>query len=142
MQTSVSFVNLAVNPSLHLLFIGPLALGLGGIALSPSVVSFATFFVLLYLMRRELGHIDGRAILRSGVLVSVMSILSGAAAWFAWHGLDALLGRDLISQIISLTGAALLAAAVFLGLALIIRMPELKLVRMIRKRPDAPGSSL
>jgi putative peptidoglycan lipid II flippase len=142
LPTSVAFVNLAVNAFLNWLFIGPFDLGLAGIALSTSAVSFATFFVLLYLMRRELGHIDGRAILRSGILVSVISVLSGAAAWFAWHSLDDLLGRGLLSQIISIAGAALLSVAVFLGLAFIIRMPELKIVRMIRKRPDAPGTPL
>lgn len=142
LPTSVAFVNLAVNALLNWLFIGPFDLGLGGIALSTSVVSIATFFVLLYLMRRELGRIDGRAILRSGIMVGVISLFSGAAAWLGWRGLDAWLGGNLIAQIISLAGAGLLAAAVFLALALVLRMPELKLVRMIRKRPDAPGSPL
>jgi putative peptidoglycan lipid II flippase len=131
MPTFAAIGNLAVNAFLNWLFIKPF--GLGGIPLSTSVVSAVTFFVLLILMRRRLGRIDGRVILRSGVTVLLLSAAAAAAAYVSWWGLDSWLGRNLASQIMSMAGALAVGVAVFVILAAVVRMPELSLLRKARQ---------
>lgn len=128
--TAVALANICTNALLNWVFIQ--FFGLGGIALSTSAVSLLTFFVLLWLMRRELGRMDGRAIARSAVTVGLLSVVSAAAAYLSWYLLDQSLGRDLPDQIISLGGSFVVAVAVFLTLALLVRMPEASLVRTLR----------
>ncbi len=132
LPTMAAIGNLGVNAFLNWLFIKPF--GLGGIPLSTSVVSAVTFIVLLILLRRELGRIDGRAILKSGVMVMAVSAISAAAAFFSWLALDSWLGRGLAAQIVSLGVAFVAGVALFIVLTLAARMPELQLVRKIRSR--------
>ncbi|MBK5225252.1 MAG: murein biosynthesis integral membrane protein MurJ [Thermoleophilia bacterium] len=131
LPTTAAIGNLAVNAILNWIFIKPF--GLGGIPLSTSVVSAVTFIVLLALMRRELGRIDGRAILRSGVAVLIVSAIAAATAYCSWWALDHWLGRSLTAQIIAMGSAFAAGIAVFSLLALAAKMPELKLVRKTRR---------
>ena len=85
------------------------------------------------LMRRELGGIDGRAILRSGVAVLIVSAIAAAVAFCSWWALDHWLGRDLYAQIIAMGSAFTAGIAAFSLLALAAKMPELKLVRKARR---------
>lgn len=129
--TTLALVNLGVNALLNWLFIK--LLGLGGISLSTSVVSAATFFALLMLMRRELGRVDGWAILRSGIMVGLASVVSAGAAYFSWLFLDAWLGRSLGAQVVSLGWALAEATAVFAFIAWVTRMPELGFLGLVRR---------
>ncbi len=131
LPTTAAVGNLAVNAFLNWLFIK--RFGLGGISLSTSVVSGVTFVVLLALIRRELGRIDGRAILRSGITVIIASAIAAAAAYLSWRGLDTSLGRGLLAQIISMAGALAAGFVVFLTLAWLTHMPELQQLRNIRR---------
>ncbi|MBE0429336.1 MAG: murein biosynthesis integral membrane protein MurJ [Thermoleophilia bacterium] len=137
--TLLALANLGLNALLNWLFIYPLGLGLSGIPLATSVVSATMFMALLLLIRRELGRVDGRAILRSGASVAATSVAVAAAAYFSWRFLDASLGRALGAQFISLSTAMAGAAAVFLGIAWLTRMPELSFLKLIR-RPSARTS--
>lgn len=136
--TLVALANLGANAVFNLLFIRLFdRLGLdplGGIPLSTTLVSLLTFLALLFFMRRQLGRIDGATIIRSVLTVVLVSALAAAAAWLSWRSLDSLLGRELAGQVLSLAGAFAAALAVFLALALTLRMRELKLVRALKRR--------
>lgn len=129
--TTLAVVNLGLNAFLNWLFIKPF--GLGGIPLSTSVVSAATFLTLLVFMRRELGRIEGKTILRSGVIVGVAAAVAAGAAYLSWLFLDAWFGRSLVSQIVTLGLAALEAVAVYLMFAWLTGMPELRLIKLARQ---------
>ncbi len=131
LPTAAAVGNLAVNAFLNWLFIKPF--GLGGIPLSTSVVSAVTFIVLLVLMRRELGRVDGRAIIRAAVSVALVSAVAVTAAYFSWKELDAWLGSGLVQQVVSLCVAFAVALGIFTFIAAAIRMPELQLVRKLRR---------
>ncbi|MHB1413160.1 MAG: murein biosynthesis integral membrane protein MurJ [Thermoleophilia bacterium] len=128
--TIVAIFNLGVNAFLNWLFIIPF--GLGGIPLSTSVVSITTFFVLLILMRRRLGRINGREIIRSAMMVALLSAAVAAVSYSVWWGMDSWLGRSLSAQIVSLVCSMAAGAGVFIALALAARMPELGLLRNVR----------
>jgi putative peptidoglycan lipid II flippase len=128
--TTIALANIAVNALLNWILIKPL--DLGGIALSTTLVSTVTFFVLLVMMRRQLGRIDGREILRSAIIVSLFSVVVALAAYLTWYGIDSWLGRSLGAQIASLSGAFAVAVLVFVSLARITGMAEWKLLRTLR----------
>jgi putative peptidoglycan lipid II flippase len=133
--TSLALINLAMNAFLNWLFIK--FFGLGGIPLSTSVVSIATFMALLLLMRRQLKRVNGKALLRSGITVGVTSVVAAGAAYLSWRFLDGLLGLTLAAQMLSLTLAAMEAAGIFLLVAWLTGMPELKLLANLRHRQPA-----
>ncbi|HET7225649.1 MAG TPA: murein biosynthesis integral membrane protein MurJ [Candidatus Eisenbacteria bacterium] len=79
-----SFVSVAVNITLNLLFIGPLKfLGLGhtGLALATSVTAFGNLFQLGFYLRRRVGLLEGRRILSTLLRVLIASGLIAAACW-------------------------------------------------------------
>ncbi len=129
--TTVAVFNLGVNAFLNWLFIKPF--GLGGIPLSTSVVSACTFFVLLILLRRELGRINGRAVLRSALAAVALSIAAVLGGFAAWRMLDGALGRSLSAQMVSLFAGILAVTAIYLVLARLHKMPELQLAGLLRR---------
>jgi putative peptidoglycan lipid II flippase len=132
--TLLALANLGVNALLNWAFIKPFELG--GIALSTTSVSILTFLALLFMLRREMGRIDGMAILRTVVQVSLISAAAAAAAWPTWHWLDGMLGESLVAQLASLGTAMIAGAVVFLILAAAIKAPELSYFKSLR----SPGS--
>ncbi len=129
--TTVAIFNLGVNALLNWLLIKPF--GLGGIPLSTSVVSACTFVVLMILLRRQLWRINGRKIFRSAIAAFILSAVATLAGYAAWRGLDVRLGRSLSAQLLSVFGSIAAAFLAYLGAAWLIRMPELGLVRQLRR---------
>lgn len=131
--TAVALANLGLNALLNWVFIYPVGLGLSGIPLATSVVSAVTFMALLMLMRRELGRVDGKILLKSGVAVGLASVVAAAAAYFSWVFLDRWLGTGQMAQVLSLGLSLAEGAAVFVFIAWLTRMPELGFLRMARR---------
>ncbi len=130
--TILAVANLGINALLDWLFIKPF--GLGGIPLSTSVVSALTFFVLLFLMRRELTRISGSELLGSAARVTVLSMLAISIGYLIWLGVDHQIGRAVVAQILSIAVSLAATSALFMGLAWMMKMPELKLLATLRKR--------
>ena len=108
-----SFVSVAVNLGLNLLFIGPLrSLGLGhlGLALATSITSIVNLGQLAFFLRRRLGSLEGA---RMGATLWRVSLASGVMG-LGCAGLLVPLGA------MRAAGAwgELLAVAVLLGIAL------------------------
>ncbi len=81
-----SFVAVALNLILNLLFIGPLrSLGLGhmGLALATSVTSIGNLAQLVFYMRRRIGALEGRRTVGLVLRVLVASLGAGAVAFAA-----------------------------------------------------------
>jgi putative peptidoglycan lipid II flippase len=95
----VGVVNLLLNLALSLLLYRPL--GVGGITLSTSLVSGFNFFALLFLLRREVGSLQGRRMARSGLLSLVALLPLSVASFLVWWGLDRLLGDSLAAQLVA-----------------------------------------
>lgn len=131
--TLLALINLGLNALLNWVFIYPLGMGLNGIPLATTVVSVSTFMVLLVLMRRELGRIDGKALLRSGVSAGLASAAAAVSAYFSWFFLNRSLGTGLLYQMAALGLALGAGTAVFLLIAWLFRMPELGVVRTLRR---------
>ena len=126
-------VNLAMNAGLDFAFYKPL--GVGGITLSTSLVSFFNFFALMLLLGPRIGGVDARRVAWSAARAVLALIPLGAAAYAVWWSLDGVLGRRLWAQVLSVGLAYVAGSAAYLGAAWLMRMPEIReLVDVIRRR--------
>jgi len=71
------------NIALSLALIGPMAHG--GLALATSLASFINIAVLVWLLRKRVGLLDGRRITLATFKIILASSLMGAAAWVYCH---------------------------------------------------------
>jgi putative peptidoglycan lipid II flippase len=108
--------------------------GVWGIPLATSIVNIAGTAALLVVFRRRLGRIDGRALAASYARIGVAAAGAAGAAFAVWYGLDEVLGRSLGAQIASVGVGILAGAAVYLGLAALLRVRELQTLLSLRRR--------
>jgi len=136
----VGAVAMLVNVVLNLLLMGPL--GLNGLALATSLAAASNLVILLVLLRRRFGHLDGptvlasvwRIVLASGVMGGVC--VSVAAMLPRWLDAGRLWGQ--ISLVVVAVGAGLI---VYWGVARLLGIEELGVVGgvLTGKRGSAEG---
>jgi putative peptidoglycan lipid II flippase len=131
----VGVVNLALNAALMLLLYKPL--GVGGITLATSLVSLFNFFGLMVLLSPRIGGVDARRVAWSAGRSIAALVPLAAVAYGVWWGLDAVLGRALWAQVVSVGLAYLLGGLAYCLAAWAMRMPELReVVNVIRRRRE------
>jgi putative peptidoglycan lipid II flippase len=134
--TAVALGNLGLNALLDAVFY---RLGIWGIPLATSIVNIAGTGALLVVLRRRTGRIGGRVLVDSYARIGAASVLSAGVAFGVWFGLDALVGRSLGGQIVSVGGAFLASVAAYLGLARAFRIRELEVLLSLRRRGGTTG---
>ena len=119
----VSVISVLTNAGLNIVL--SRAFGFTGLALGTSLAALLSATLLVWLLQRKLGGIEGTRIVSSFVRVTVAALLMGAAAAVLYPWLAAQLpGSGLVPQILRLSitmGAALLVLA---GSAWALRIPE------------------
>ena len=108
--------------ALNIAMSAALILGLGwdhrGLALSTSITVTLNFLVTLWVLRRRIGGIDGRAVLTTGVKTLAASAVMGVACWAA--------SRSLPSPVALQVAASIgVGVAVFLVCGMALRIREL-----------------
>ncbi len=79
------------------------------------------------------GRLEGRQTTMITARILVASALLGGVAWVVWYALDALLGRSLPAQVVSVGGAGAAGVLVYMRAVLAMRVPEAHQVsRLIR----------
>ena len=120
----ISLGSIAVNYMMNALLVGPL--GHVGLAFSTSAVSLVNFVLLLSLMRRKLGRLEGRRLASSLLKICLASALMAAAAWLVSAQISSHLplGRSALylAQVVAATG---LGAVVFYFGCRLLRVTEL-----------------
>jgi putative peptidoglycan lipid II flippase len=129
--TVVALANLGLNAALDAAFY---RFGIWGIPLSTSLVNIAGSAALLVLLRRRLGRIEFGETGRSFALVCVASAALAAACYPVWRGLDAVVGRSFGGQVVSVGGALLGGALVYLVSCRLLRVRELDALLSLRAR--------
>ncbi|HLA82180.1 MAG TPA: murein biosynthesis integral membrane protein MurJ [Thermoleophilia bacterium] len=132
-------MNLALNTLLMLLLYKPL--GVGGITLSTSLVSFFNFFGLMVLLSPRIGGVDARRVAWSGARAIVALIPLSAVAYGVWWGLDAILGRRVWAQVVSVGLAYVIGGVAYCLAAWAMRVPELREVVNVLRRRREPRST-
>ena len=129
--TLVALGNLFVNVVLDLAFA---SFGVWGIPLSTSLVNIAGTAALIVLLDRRVGRIDFGEVASSSWRIALASLVSGAAAFALWYGLDDALGRGFLGQLVSLGLGLTAAAAVYLGACRLLRVRELDTLLSLTSR--------
>ncbi len=101
--------NLALNLWLNSI------LGFRGLALGTAVAANANALLLLVLLSRRIGGVDGGRVTRSFVKISIASAIMGVAAYYAAAGLGAVLPVRLLASV-KLSRAAVVAGGIGAGL--------------------------
>jgi putative peptidoglycan lipid II flippase len=106
-------------------------LGFGGLALANSVATLLETLLLLILLRRRLGGIDGRALAFSAGRTALAAAIMGAALYplAQWAGAQPEGVRLLVD-----VGALLGGVVLFIGASALLRAPELGQVMALARR--------
>jgi putative peptidoglycan lipid II flippase len=131
LATKVALGAMVLNALLDLALYQPL--GTGGIPLSTSISSLASFLALYWYVSRELGGLEADDVadgfIRSAAAAGFLALLS----WCSWRVLDDALGSSIPAQFVSLVVAMAVGTVGFLSAAQALGMPELRtLARMWR----------
>jgi putative peptidoglycan lipid II flippase len=126
-----SFVSVALNLGLNLLFVGPLRfLGLGhaGLALATSATAIGNLLQLAFYLRRRVGGFEGRRIATTWLRVTLASLVVCGAGALALAALGDRWHRGFAIEVLTvLASFALSAAALFLMMRA-LRVTELETV--------------
>ena len=128
----VSFANLAVNVLLCWLLYKPL--GVPGITLSMATVSAVNFFALFFLLRREVGRIDGRRMAKAAAGALLAAAALAAVSYGVWWALQDFAAGGFLRLVVTVVAAVAAGGAVYLGLAKLLRLEELSVVRQVLRR--------
>lgn len=128
----VAVGNLVVNFVLCWLLYRPL--GVRGITLSMATVSAVNFAALFALLRRDVGRIGGRAITAAAAGALGCAAALALTSYGTWRALHGLAGRGFWGLLATATAVVLAGAAVYLGLAKLLGLEELAVVRQVLRR--------
>ncbi len=129
----MAVLGIVVNVILSILLIGPLKHG--GLALAYSIGGIVNLFLLMWALRRRLGHINIGSILKSSLQTLFASAIMGVAAWLIAWGCEAIFGiANKGTQAVQLFAAGILSVVVFLVVAKMMKMPEADTVFGMMKR--------
>jgi len=129
----IGIFTIFVNIALNFLLIGPMKQG--GLALGYSVAGIVNLIILLVLLRRKIGSIDGSRLLSSFTKTLAASLAMGAAAYEVNRVLaGALHFHAKLNQVIAVGGAISMGVVVFAVLVFLLRMEEVDLVLDLFRR--------
>ena len=136
--TALSLANLVVNAAIAAALYGPF--GIGGIVIGTVVGTIVMCVSQGWILRRELRGIEGVRMVSSGLRMLAAGALLAAVAYGAWYGLDDLLGRAFVAQLVSVGGAIATGAAAYAAAVWVMGVPEIRQIRSLLPRTDTgPG---
>jgi putative peptidoglycan lipid II flippase len=130
--TAISGANLAITAIVALALYSPF--GVGGIVAATVVATAVSVVAQAVILRGWLHGIELTRLISSAVRITLAAALLAGVSYLVWLGLDEVLGRGVVAQIVSL-GVALLAGAVaYFAAVMALRVPEAdQVVRLVRR---------
>ena len=111
-----------VNAVASLLLMSPL--GHSGLALANSIAASANFVVLFYFLRKRLGGVGTRAIMRSFATTAAASVIMGLAGWYLLRGGPWTSDGQAVLKAAYLSGTIFACAGLYLSVTLLCRSEE------------------
>ena len=127
--TALAGLNLAVNTALAALLYGPFEIA--GIVIGTVAGTIAMCVAQGWILRGDLGGIEGARTLAAARRMLVAAALLGALAYGVWYGLDAALGRSLVAQAASVLGGIAAGAIAYAAAVWVLRVPEAREIRRL-----------
>src|SRR5687768_7911618 len=136
--TALAGVNLAVNAAIAAALYGPFEIA--GIVLGTVVGTVVMCVAQGWILRRELSGIEGGRLLSTALRMVAAAALLGGISYFAWMGLDELLGRSFVAQLVSVLGAIAAGGAAYAAAVWVLRVPEARqITRLLVSRERGEG---
>jgi len=134
LPTGLAAASLVVNVIVSLVLVGPF--GIAGIVFATGVSSAAMTAGQAYYLRRELGgRLEGYETTRAVARIAVACVLLAGVSYLLWYGLDALLGRSLPAQIVSVGGGLGAGIVIYCRAVLRMQVEEAQQIRgLVRAR--------
>ncbi len=135
----VSVISVSTSIAMNFLFLRFTKLGVGGFALSFSIMGLINMLLLLEVLRRKVGGIRGRGMLISFIKTTVAALAMGLVIFIiepmiSWISSQLGLHGHLQAALMILLGMVI-GGAVFFGVAWSLKMEELKMsIDMVRRR--------
>jgi putative peptidoglycan lipid II flippase len=139
LPTGISAASLVVNLVVSIILVGPF--GIAGVVVGTAVASAAMTAGQAYYLRRELsGRLEGYQTTRAIAQISLACVLLAVISYCVWYVLDALLGRSVPAQIISVGGGLTAGLAAYCGGVLRMSVDEAQQIRgLVRARLRRSG---
>jgi putative peptidoglycan lipid II flippase len=130
--TRLAALNMVVDIIVSLSLYRPL--GIAGLIIGTVAANVVMTALQVHRLRIGFnGRLEGRQTTMITARILVASALLGGVSWVVWYALDALLGRSLPAQIVSVGGAGAAGLLVYMRAVLVMRVPEAHQVnRLIR----------
>jgi putative peptidoglycan lipid II flippase len=136
--TALAGLNLLVNAGLAAALYGPFEIA--GIVLGTVVGTISMCLAQGWLLRRDLGGVEGARTLAAALRMLLAAALLGAVAYGVWYGLDSALGRGLAGQAVAVLAALAAGFAIYAAAVWAMRLPEaLQIKRLLVSRGRPAG---
>jgi len=131
----VSIASVGINFGVAFTMVKFLHLGHRGLALSTSAVALFNFFILLFLIRRRIGGVEGGALLRSFFKIVGASAVLAVVCAASNYWIREFAGVQYLSLLVNLAVSMTLGAAAFYSVCLWLGVPELETAEAAIARP-------
>ncbi|HET8679483.1 MAG TPA: lipid II flippase MurJ, partial [bacterium] len=115
------------------------ALGVPGIALASAVVASVNVALLLAILHRTLGPIDGARLAGSALRTGVATAFAVSVVWWVLRLGVGGLGQGSLQEAARLGAGLAIAAVLYMGACLVLRVDEVRLLRDIVRRAPVGG---
>jgi putative peptidoglycan lipid II flippase len=127
LPTAVAGGSLLINAVVSIALYEPF--GIAGIVIGTVVSTAATTLLQARLLRGELGgRLEAGRTLKAVLTMTLAAAAGGAVAFLCWYGLDDLLGRGLLAQIVAMTIALTAGLLLYAGSLLVARQAEARYI--------------
>jgi putative peptidoglycan lipid II flippase len=130
MPTATAVGSLVVNVAVSLALYGPF--GIAGLVIGTAIGSIGMTAGQAWRLRALLhGSLEGRRTLIATLQMGAAAVVLGVVAYGVWRGLDELLGRALLAQIVSVGAALAAGTAVYVAVVLALGVDEARQIRQL-----------
>jgi putative peptidoglycan lipid II flippase len=128
--TAMAGLSLAVNAVVSIALYSPF--GIGGIVIGTVAGNIAMALGQARTLRPLLhGSLEGRRTLLAALRMTAAAALLALVAYGVWRGLDELLGRALLAQVVSVGAALAAGTAVYVAAVLALRVEEARQIQQL-----------
>ncbi len=130
LPTGIGAASLVVNLIVSIALVGPF--GIAGVVVGTAFASAAMTAGQAYYLRRELGgSLEGYDTTRAIARITLACVLLAGVSYLLWYALDALLGRSLPAQVVSVGGGLTAGLAIYCRAVLRMQVEEAEQIRAL-----------